>query len=103
MFLKRITTGWPTWVCECYVETKMRPSQWAGKNTSRPKKARRVRPNVKVMLTVFYIEGVVQQGQTANCWNFLDVLKCPRENDLSCGETARGSSIMTIRQLGHRY
>jgi hypothetical protein len=82
----------------------MQPSQWVGKNSPRPEKARQFRSNMKVVLTgFFYIEGVVHQGQTANCWYYLDVLKCPREKDLSCGETTRGSSIMTMRQLMHRY
>jgi hypothetical protein len=56
------------------------------KNSPRPKKARRVSLNVKVMLTFsFYIEGVVhyeflRQGQTINRWYFLEVLKYLREN-----------------------
>jgi hypothetical protein len=53
-FLKRIITGDETWVYGYDVETKMQSSQWVGKNSPRPKKARWVRSNMKVMLLVFF-------------------------------------------------
>jgi hypothetical protein len=84
-FPKRIITSDETRVCGYNVETKIQSSQWVGKNSPRPKKARRVRSNVKIMLTVFDIEGVVhheflRQGQTVNRWYYLEVLKHLREN-----------------------
>jgi hypothetical protein len=60
------------------------------------------------MLTGFSdIEGVVhheffRQGQTVNRWCYFEVLKRLRENARS-GATTLGSSIMTMRQLMHRY
>jgi hypothetical protein len=80
----------------------------------RPKKARRVRLNVKVTLTFFFfdIESVVhheflRQGETVNRWYFLECWnvyeELSGEKGLSCGETAPGSSIMTMCQLMHRY
>jgi len=39
-FLKNIITGDETWVYGSDVETKMQSSQWMGKGSSRPKKAR---------------------------------------------------------------
>jgi hypothetical protein len=72
--VKIIIAGDKSWVYGCDVETKMQPSQWVGKNSRRPKKARRVRSKVKVMLTVsFDIDGVghhkfLRQGKTINRW-----------------------------------
>jgi len=39
-FLKNIITGDETWVYRYDVETKMQSSQWIGKGSPRPKKAR---------------------------------------------------------------
>ena len=36
------------------VETKVQSSQWVGQTSPRPKQARQVQSNVKVMLTVFF-------------------------------------------------
>lgn len=59
-FVKQIITGHETWVYGYDVETKVLSSQWVGKSSPRPKKARQVRSNVKVMLTVFFdFHGVV--------------------------------------------
>jgi hypothetical protein len=116
-FPKRIIAGDETWVYGYDVKRKMQYF-YSGleKNALRPKKARRVRSKVKAMLGgvfFFYIESVVhhefiRQRQTANHWYYLEVLKrlkrkCQREKDLSCGETTRGSSIMTVLQLMHSY
>jgi hypothetical protein len=57
-FLKTIITGDETWVCGYDVEMKMQSSQWVEKNSPRLKKARHVRSNVKVMLTVFLTSRV---------------------------------------------
>ena len=53
--LKRIITG-ETWVYEYDVETKSQSSQWRHSGSPRPKKARQVRSNVKVMLTVMHFD-----------------------------------------------
>jgi hypothetical protein len=49
----------------------------------------------------------LRQGQRVNRWYYLEMLKRLRENirrkSLSSGETTPGSSIMTMRQLMHRY
>jgi hypothetical protein len=49
--IKNIITGDETWVDGCDVKTKAQTSQWVSKTSPRPKKARQVRSNVKVMLT----------------------------------------------------
>jgi transposase len=70
--LKNIVTGDETWVYGYDVETKAHSSQWVSKTSPRPKKARQVRSNVKVMLIAFFdYEGVVYhifvpRGQTVN-------------------------------------
>ena len=58
--LKSIITGDETWVYGNDVETKSQSSQWRHSISPRPKKARQVRSNVKVMLTVFIdFNGIV--------------------------------------------
>ena len=52
--LKRVITGDETWVYGYDVETKAQSSQWKRPEEPRPKKARQVRSNVKVLLTVFF-------------------------------------------------
>ena len=77
--LKRIITGDETWVYGYDVETKSQSSQWRHSGSPRPKKARQVRSNVKVMLTVFFdFDGIVHhefllRGQTVNKEYYLQV------------------------------
>ncbi|XP_064100988.1 protein GVQW3-like [Macrobrachium nipponense] len=52
-FMKSIITGDETWVYGYDPETKFQLSQWKHQTSPRPKKARQVRSNVKVMLTCF--------------------------------------------------
>jgi hypothetical protein len=54
-FLKNAITGDETWVYGYDVETKVQSSQWMGKLSPRPKKARQSRSNMKVMLIVFLL------------------------------------------------
>ena len=54
-FLKNVITGDETWVYGYDVETKVQLSQWVGKSSPRPKRARQCRSNVKVMLIVFFL------------------------------------------------
>jgi hypothetical protein len=52
--LKRVITGNESWVYGYDVEMQMQSSKWLGKNSPRPKKARWIRSNVKVILTVSF-------------------------------------------------
>jgi len=71
-FLKNIITGDETWVYVHDVETKMQSSQWMGKGSPRPKKARLSPSKIKVMLVVFFDwKGIVhhefvRSGQMVN-------------------------------------
>ncbi|CAN8026794.1 unnamed protein product, partial [Ixodes persulcatus] len=53
-FMDTIITGDESWVYGCDPETKSQSSQWKHSTPPRPKKARQVRSNVKVMLTAFF-------------------------------------------------
>jgi len=53
-FLKNTLTGDETWVYGCDVQAKMQSSQWMGKGSPRPKKARMSRSKIKVMYVVFF-------------------------------------------------
>jgi len=84
--LKRVITGDETWVYGYDVETKAQSSQWKSPGEPRPKKARQVRSNVKVLLTVFFdYHGVVHQeflpqGRTVNKEYYLEVMRRLRES-----------------------
>ena len=83
--IKRVITGDETWVYGYDIETKVQSSQWKLPEEPRPKKARQVRSNVKVMLTVFFdFNGVVYHeflppGRTVNKEYYLEVLRRLRE------------------------
>jgi len=53
-FFKNIIIGDETRVYGYDVETKMQSSQWMGKGSPRPKKARMSRSKIKVLLVVFF-------------------------------------------------
>jgi len=85
-FLKNVITGDETSVYGYDVETKVQSSQWVGKSSPRPKKARQSRSNVKVMLIVFFFDwkGIVHhkfvpRGETVNKEFYLKVMKRLRE------------------------
>ena len=67
------------------VETKMQSSQWMGKWSPRPNKARMCWSKIKVMLTVFFDwKGIVHHefvpaGQMVNQHLYLKVLICLRD------------------------
>ncbi|XP_011874818.1 PREDICTED: putative uncharacterized protein FLJ37770 [Vollenhovia emeryi] len=79
--LQRVITGDESWVYGYDVETKAQSSQWKLPHEPRPKKARQVRSNVKVLLTVFFdCRGVVHheflpQGRTVNKEYYLQVMR----------------------------
>ncbi|UYV74621.1 hypothetical protein LAZ67_12000310 [Cordylochernes scorpioides] len=83
--LQRVITGDEAWVYGYDVETKAQSSQWKLPHAPRPKKARQVRSNVKVLLTVFFdCRGVVHheflpQGRTVNKEYYLQVVRNLRE------------------------
>ncbi|UYV72891.1 hypothetical protein LAZ67_10001103 [Cordylochernes scorpioides] len=83
--LQRVITGDEAWVYGYDVETKAQSSQWKLLHEPRPKKARQVRSNVKVLLTVFFdCRGVVHheflpQGRTVNKEYYLQVIRNLRE------------------------
>ncbi|UYV72453.1 hypothetical protein LAZ67_9003204, partial [Cordylochernes scorpioides] len=83
--LQRVITGDEAWVYGYDVETKAQSSQWKLPHEPRPKKARQVRSNVKVLLTVFFdCRGVVHheflpQGRTVNKEYYLQVMCNLRE------------------------
>ncbi|XP_076438852.1 protein GVQW3-like [Babylonia areolata] len=49
-----VITGDESWVFGYDPETKLQSSQWKHPTSPRPKKARQIRSNVRVMLTVFF-------------------------------------------------
>ncbi|UYV72760.1 hypothetical protein LAZ67_10000554 [Cordylochernes scorpioides] len=83
--IQRVITGDEAWVYGYDVETKAQSSQWKLPHEPRPKKARQVRSNVKVLLTVFFdCRGVVHheflpQGKTVNKEYYLQVMRNLRE------------------------
>ncbi|UYV74676.1 hypothetical protein LAZ67_12000499 [Cordylochernes scorpioides] len=83
--LQRVITGDEAWVYGYDVETKAQSSQWKLPHEPRPKKARQVRSNVKVLLTVFFdCRGVVHheflpQGRTVKKEYYLQVMRNLRE------------------------
>jgi len=67
-FLKNIITGDETSVYGYDVETKMQSSQWKGKGSPRPKKARVSRLQMKVLLVVFFDwKGIVHHEFVPRC------------------------------------
>jgi len=79
-FLKNIITGDETWVYGYDVETKMQSSQWMGKGSPGPKKARMSRSKIKVLLVaIFDRKGFVHhefvpRGQMVNKQLYQEVL-----------------------------
>ena len=74
-----------SWVYGYDVETKAQSSQWKHTESPRPKKARQVRSNVKILFTVFFdYHGVehqefLPQGCTVNKEYYLEVMHRLRE------------------------
>lgn len=84
-FLKKIITGDESWVYGYDPETKAQSSEWIEPGTPRPKKARRSRSNIKVMLTVFFDHrGIVHheyapRGTTINKESYRETLRRLRD------------------------
>ena len=84
--LKKVITGDKSWVQEYDIETKAQSSQWKYPEEPRPKKAREVLTNVKVVLLLVFphCHGVVHhkflpQGCTVNNKFYLEVIRRLRE------------------------
>ena len=105
-FLNTVITDDESWVYGYDPETKAQSSQWKHSSSPKPKKARQVRSNVKVFLTVFLdFRGVVHheyapQGQTITKeyykGYFVAFVMLCGANDRTCGQQKLGSSIMTM-------
>jgi len=92
--LSKVVTGDETWCYGYDPETKQASSQWKTPNSPKPKKARQVLSNVKIMLiSFFYANGIVHKefvppGQTVNQPFYLKTMKrsrdCVRKKDQKC-------------------
>jgi len=84
--LSKVVTRDETWCYSYKPETKQASSQWKTLNSPKPKKARQVQSNVKIMLiSFFYANGIVHKefvppGQTVNQQFYLEVLKRLRDS-----------------------
>ncbi|UYV75723.1 hypothetical protein LAZ67_13001142 [Cordylochernes scorpioides] len=91
--LQRVITGDKECVYGYDVETKAQSSQWKLPHEPRPKKARQVRSNVKVLLTVFFdCRGLVHheflpQGRTT-----LNLLRFAIWDPHKCGRSRAGAT-----------
>ena len=104
-FLNTVITGVESWVYGYDPETKVQSSQRRHPSSPRSKKARQVRSNVKVLLTVFFnSSGVLHheyapQGQTVTKEStreyFVAFVMLCGANDQTCGQQKLGSSITT--------
>ena len=92
---KKVITGDESWVYGYDIKTKAQSSQWKHTESPRPKKARPVRSNVKVLLSVFFnYHGVVHQeflpqGRTVNKKYYLEAVSVKQyeRNARNCGKT----------------
>jgi len=85
-FLSNVITGDETWVYTYDPEIKTPSSQWKSPGSPRPKKARQLRSNIKLMLICFFDpKGIVHKefvppGQTVNAAFYIEVLERVWEN-----------------------
>ncbi|PNF26463.1 hypothetical protein B7P43_G15372 [Cryptotermes secundus] len=77
-FLKTVIIGDESWVYGYDPETKVQASQWKHPTSPRPKRARQVRSNVKVILTVVHHE-YAPLGQTVNKEYYQEFLRHLRD------------------------
>ena len=79
--LRRVITSHETWTFEYDPEIKCQSSQWKSPTSPRPKKARRSKSKVKVMLITFFdVRSIVHcefllQGQTINQQVYRKILR----------------------------
>ena len=101
LFSKVITDD-ESWFYAYDPETKQQSSEWKSSNSPLPKKAWRVKSNVKMMLISFFdANGIVHSefvpnGQTVNQAFYLQVLKRLHDtNAPSCGKAGSGGFTTT--------
>jgi hypothetical protein len=80
----KVITGDESWCYAYDPETKQQSNEWESSNSPRPKKAQRVKSNVKTMMIFFYANGIVHSGcvpngQTFNQAFYQQVLKGLRD------------------------
>ena len=108
-FIKTIVTGDETWIYGYDPETKFHSSQWKHPESTRPKKARKVRSNVKVMLTCIFIsvsscitnthQQASQLTRSPTCRFYVPFQKLREESGPTCGQQKIFSSTMTMHPL----
>ena len=110
ILLIKVITGDESWVYGYDVETKAQSSQWRHTESPGPKKARQVRSNVKVLLTVLFdYHGVVHQeflpqGRTVNKEYYLEVMCRLREAiRKKCRELWKNNSWLLIHDNAPAY
>ena len=65
-FMGQIIMGDETWIYGYEPKTKRQSSQWKSADSPRPKKARQVLSNVKVILNVFFVLFISMMHGQAN-------------------------------------
>jgi len=83
--LERVNTGDESWIYKYNIELKSQSREWKQKDSLRPKKSRKSKSKIKVMLMVFFdCHGIVHhefahEGQTVNAAFDVEVLKHLRD------------------------
>ena len=109
-FLKRIVSGYESWIFEYDPLTKRQSLEWKSALLPRPKTARVLfKSKTKVMLIAFFdVHGIVHveflpQGQTINQHVYKNILRSlmrsVKEKKELCGKRGHGCFIMTMLQL----
>jgi histone-lysine N-methyltransferase SETMAR len=105
-FLNTVITGDESWAYGYDPETKAQSSQWRHPLSPRPKKARQVRSNVKVLLTFFFTpvgccitnaHKAQQSPKSTTREYFVAFVMMCGANDRTWGQQKLGSSITTMR------
>jgi len=105
-FMNTVITGDESWVYGYDPETKTHSSQWKHPLSPRPKKARQVSSNVKVMLTFFSIpvgwcitntrHKAKPSPKSTTSGYFVPFVMLCGANDRTCGQQILGNSITTM-------
>ena len=104
-FIQIIINGDETWVYVYDPETKFQSSQWKHPQSPRPKKARQVRSNVKVMLTCFFDYHIIvhheyaAEGRVINKEYYVVFEMLFEESGQTCGQQRIFSSNMIMPPL----
>ncbi|XP_075738867.1 protein GVQW3-like [Rhipicephalus microplus] len=113
-FMNTIITGDESWVYGYEPETISQSSQWKHSSSRRPKKARQVCSNVKVMLSAFldfrgvlhyeYAPRIEELQMSTTEMSFVTYVMPCGARDLSCGQQETGASVMTmLLQIRHTW